>query len=247
MISSIQRWKSDRTLAHVVPLIAFQVIGVLTMTGTNNPAMPWYVRAPEQWVYPLQAMVGAAMLWWWRAQYRFDRPRAGSLVLAVAAGLAGSAWWILPCEIFHRVGFTEASAGALKFLGVQARVTGFDPADAPWPLVALVLRVFRMVVVVAILEEVFWRGFLMRWLVDPDRPVWSIPFGSHHWRALLGSVVAVTLVHQPADYPAAAIWGVLLYFVAVRTRSLVACVTAHAVANLVLGIYVMRSGHYGFW
>jgi hypothetical protein len=242
-----QRWKSDRTLAHIVPLVAFQLLQLLTMTGTNNPAMPWHVRAPEQWVYPLQALVCAAMVWWWWPHYRFDRPRAGAIGLAVAAGLAGIALWILPCEIFHRCGFTESSAGALKFLGVQARMNGFDPADAPWPLVAVVLRFFRMVLVVAIIEEVFWRGFLMRWLVDPDRPVWSIPFGTHHWRAMLGTVVAVALVHQPADYAAALAWGVLLYLVAVRTRSLAACVIAHAVANLVLGVHVMQSGRYGFW
>lgn len=247
MPTRIQRLRSDRTVAHIAPLVVFQVLQLLMLAGTNNPSLPWYVRAPEQWVYPLQAVVCGALAWWWRAQYRLDKPGVAGVLTAVAAGLAGIALWILPCEVFHRGGFTGESAGFLKYFGVQERASGFDPAESPWPMLAVALRFFRMVVVVAIIEEVFWRGFLMRWLVDPDRPVWSIPFGSHHWRALLGTVAVVTLVHQPADYAAAAIWGVLLYLVAVRTRSLSACILTHAVANLVLGIYVMQTGHYGFW
>ena len=64
---------------------------------------------------------------------------------------------------------------------------------------------------------------------------------------LLGSVGGVVLVHQPADYAAALVWGLLLYGLAVRTKSLTACIFAHGVANLVLGIYVLYSGHRGFW
>jgi len=43
------------------------------------------------------------------------------------------------------------------------------------------------------------------------------------------------------------IWASLIYWLAVRTRSLFACVMAHAVANAVLGSYVLQTGYYGFW
>lgn len=246
-VSLLARWRADRTIAHIAPLVIFQIIMLLVQTGKNNPVYPWYVRAPEQWVYPLQTIVcGTLILWWWK-QYQFRWPDFGQVLVAVVVGLAGIALWILPCEVFYRGGFTAESAGALKFLGVQERELGFDPSDAPCPIAAIILRFLRMVVVVAILEEIFWRGFLMRWLVDMEKPVWSIPFGTHHWRALVGSVAGVVLVHQPADYLAAFFWGLLLYFLAVQTKSLVACIIAHGVANLVLGIYVMQTGRLGFW
>jgi quinoprotein glucose dehydrogenase len=41
--------------------------------------------------------------------------------------------------------------------------------------------------------------------------------------------------------------GALLNVVASRTRSLGACSLAHAVANLLLGLYVLRTGQWGFW
>jgi hypothetical protein len=38
-----------------------------------------------------------------------------------------------------------------------------------------------------------------------------------------------------------------VYFVAVRTKSLAACVVMHAVANLLLGVYVVSTKQWGFW
>jgi membrane protease YdiL (CAAX protease family) len=38
-----------------------------------------------------------------------------------------------------------------------------------------------------------------------------------------------------------------MYFVAVRTKSLGACVFMHAVGNLALGLYVMKTQQWGFW
>lgn len=241
-------WRADRTLAHVAPLVVFMLFLMLPgLVQHKHPDVPWWKYAPEHWIYPAQTLAcGALLVWWWRA-YRFTRPSPGALIFGVVGGLVGIAVWILPCEIFHRGGFTEESAGWLKHLGVQPRLEGFDPEVFPAPWLAVGMRFLRMVVVVALVEEIFWRGFLMRWLVNPDGNPWKVPFGTHHWRALLGTLVGVVLVHQPADYAASAVWALLLYGLAVRTKSLVSCVVAHGVANLVLGIYALQSGHHGFW
>ena len=53
--------------------------------------------------------------------------------------------------------------------------------------------------------------------------------------------------HSRPDWPAALITGLLYNLVAVRTRSLPACVTAHAVTNALLGGYVMYTHQWGFW
>ena len=42
-------------------------------------------------------------------------------------------------------------------------------------------------------------------------------------------------------------WGTLVYFVAVWTRSLLACVVMHAVANFLMGWYALAFGKYGLW
>ena len=57
----------------------------------------------------------------------------------------------------------------------------------------------------------------------------------------------IILIHQPVDYLGALIFGSLMYLVAVRTKSLMACVVMHGVANLLMGLYAMHFGKYGLW
>jgi membrane protease YdiL (CAAX protease family) len=54
-------------------------------------------------------------------------------------------------------------------------------------------------------------------------------------------------VHSVADWPAALLCGVIYNLVAVRTGSLAACIAAHALTNLGLGIYIMSTRQWGFW
>jgi hypothetical protein len=102
-----------------------------------------------------------------------------------------------------------------------------------------------MVVVVPFVEEIFWRGFLLRFLVREDFA--TVPFGTFAWRSFLISIAGFCAVHSMADWPAAIITGALFNLVAYRTRSLAACVLTHAITNLVLAIYILRTGQWGFW
>ncbi len=111
----------------------------------------------------------------------------------------------------------------------------------------MILRFVRLVVVVPLVEEIFWRGFLMRFVIADGRPFWQVPFGKHDWRSFGVTTVAFMLVHQKEDWLGALIFGGLMYFLCVRTKSLAACVGMHAVANLALGLYVMKTGQWGFW
>ena len=67
---SLPRIRQDRTLAYVVPLVAFMLIGggLSLLTGffdgffyehENNP---WWQSYPEHWIYPLQTLLGGGLL-----------------------------------------------------------------------------------------------------------------------------------------------------------------------------------------
>jgi len=243
----LHHWRNNRLVAYVAPLAVFMLL--MTLPGLfeiAHPDVPWYRRAPEQWAYPLQTLVcGLLLLFWW-SQYGWKFLRLRHVFLAAGVGLLGIFIWILPAELHIRFGW-GGSESLLRFFGLQERVGGFDPDDAPLPLLAIVLRMLRLVIIVPLVEEIFWRGFLMRYLVRPDGNYWKVPFGTHHPRAYWVTTLLITAVHQPADWAVAFIWASLIYVLAVRTRSLLACVLAHAVANAVLGIYVLHSGYYGFW
>jgi len=155
----------------------------------------------------------------------------------------------LPGYLFSKMNMDE---GWWKFFGLTAREGGFDPAqlvnaDTSMYWVLVVLRFLRMVVVVAIVEEVFWRGFLMRYLLDKDGDYWQQPFGKFSFKTYSFITFLFMIAHSPSDYFGAFIYGSIAYWVAVRTKSLAACVLMHSVANLLLGCYVMYTGEYGYW
>ena len=49
------------------------------------------------------------------------------------------------------------------------------------------------------------------------------------------------------DWAAAFVWGTLMYCCAIWTRSLLACVVMHGVANFLMGWYALSFGKYGLW
>jgi CAAX prenyl protease-like protein len=170
------------------------------------------------------------LVFYWR---QYDFGKRGGTGLALAAGLVVLGLWIAPQAI----------------LGVGARVDGFDPSvfgegsGLYWMTVAA--RFARLVIIVPLVEEIFWRGFLMRYLIREDFT--SLPVGAFQWKSFAAVAVCFMLVHGMADWPAALLCGVIYNFVAVRTGILGACVLAHGVTNLGLGLYIMTTRQWGFW
>lgn len=221
----------SKTAAYTVPFFVFMG-GLVLVSLVKNPDSPslWLSR-PEFWIYPLQtALCAAALVFYWR---QYDWGKRGGMGLAAAAGVLVLAIWIAP----------------QAFLGADPRLDGFDPsllAESPtlyWLTVAA--RFARLVVIVPLIEEIFWRGFLMRYLVNEDFT--RVPVGAFQWRSFLLVAVFFMFVHSTADWPAALLCGLIYNFVAVRTGSLAACVAAHALTNLGLGLYIMATRQWGFW
>jgi hypothetical protein len=59
--------------------------------------------------------------------------------------------------------------------------------------------------------------------------------------------IVFALSHNRADWAAAVITGMLYNVVAYRTKSLATCVLTHAVTNLLLGLWIMKTAQWGFW
>lgn len=223
---------SRRAVAYALPFVLFMA-GLAALTATGMLGVTAFVGVPLDpmyWIYPIQTAVCASALLWFRGEYDFSGTTAGKLLTGVGVGLLVWGIWIAPQVVFHQA----------------ARTGGFDPhvvpGLTPWMLIA---RFSRLVMVVPLVEEIFWRGFLLRYLVREDFT--SLPFGSCSRFSFWTVVIAFALVHASADWPAAFLTGILLNLLALRTRSLAACVTAHAVANLALGLYICATKQWGFW
>ncbi|OQY18440.1 MAG: CAAX prenyl protease-related protein [Desulfobacteraceae bacterium 4572_35.1] len=128
----------------------------------------------------------------------------------------------------------------------QGELTGFDPewiADSKIRSAMITARLVGAVLVVPIMEEIFWRSFLLRYIINHKFS--KVAIGRFTWFSFIATTVLFGLEHHYvlAGMMAGAIFNLLLY----KTRSIAQCILSHAVANLALGLYVLQSGQWQFW
>ena len=216
--------------AHLLPMAAFVVLLGLA-SGFKHPGASLWIAAPEFWIYPLQTLVCAALLIYFRREYEFHHLRQPFFAIAIA--LFVFLLWI----------------GPQQFLHFPARLAGFNPdtlaAAASLYRASLALRFLRLVIVVPLVEEIFWRAFLLRYLISDA--FGAVPFGTFSWVSFGVVAIAFALSHGMADWPAALVTGALYNLVAYRTKSLTSCLLAHALTNLALGLWIVATKQWGFW
>jgi hypothetical protein len=216
--------------AYALPMLSF--IALLALNGLLKKIdNRFWLSSAEYWIYPLQTILCGGLVFWFRREYQWHRlSRAG---FAIAVAVFVFVLWISP----------------QAFLGFSPRTEGFDPgvfgsqSALYWSTVAF--RFLRLVVVVPLIEEIFWRGFLLRYLIAEDFE--RVSFGSFSWLSFGAVTLLFALSHSKADWVAALLTGALYNLVAYRTKSLSSCILTHAVTNLLLGLWIMQTRQWGFW
>jgi CAAX prenyl protease-like protein len=151
-------------------------------------------------------------------------------------GLALVVPWVILARLQHDAGW---------LLGGTERA-GFDPflwygANSRLAWVYLAVRGLGLVVLVPIIEELFLRGFLMRFVIRED--FWKVPFGTVT-AAAAGACAVWAVAGHPAEAVAAVGWFAMVTGIAAATRKPIDCILAHAATNLALGVYVVASGNW---
>lgn len=219
-----------KLVVYVLPMAVFLAL-LAVVSGLHKIDNSLWLSRCEYWIYPLQTIVCAILIVvFWRL-YSLLRPRRALLGLMI--GAAVFVLWVSP----------------QMFFGFAQRLEGFNPnvfgSSSPlyWPTV--LFRFLRLVIVVPLVEEIFWRGFLLRYLIDEKFE--TVPFGKFSWLSFWVVAGAFAFSHSSADWPAALATGMLYNAVAYWTKSLSTCVITHATTNLLLGLWIMRTGQWGFW
>ena len=234
MTNPVQTAERQSLPAYAAPFVVF-MLGLALVSAVQSfapaDASALWLAEPKYWVYPLQTIVcGILLVWFWR---HYEWGKKWHVVAGILAGLFVLALWISPQWIFR----------------AAPRTDGFNPetfADNPallWSTVAL--RFLRLVIVVPLLEEIFWRGFLMRYFIKEDFT--KVPFGEFSPIAFSVVTLMFGLAHWGPDFLPAIATCLIYNLVAVKTKSLACCVIAHAVTNLGLGLYIMQTKQWGFW
>ncbi|MBL8328956.1 MAG: CAAX prenyl protease-related protein [Rubrivivax sp.] len=216
--------------AYIAPFILFMLLLALRGAAPQDGSWGFDVR----WLYAVQTLlVGGLLMLLWRHYgelFAQNLPSARELLLAVALGVGVFVLWIHLDAPWMLLG--EPAAGFVPLDGQGQLI---------WALVAF--RLLGAAVVVPVMEELFWRSFLMRWI---DRPVFeSVDPQSVSLKAIVLSTFVFTLAHT--QWLAAIIAGLAYALIYRFTGKLWTAVIAHAVTNGLLGWWVLRTGQWQFW
>jgi exosortase E/protease (VPEID-CTERM system) len=208
---------SNATAAYLMPLLAILAAGVLTKAMSSD----------FEFLYPLRVIAGLWMLlryrgslatldwhWSWRG------PLGGALVFLL---WMGAAHWSIP-----------AAAMPEKLAGLPSSLRGI------W----IMSRLTGGILVVPIAEEIAYRGYLMRRLINADFE--TVPFQSVRWPALTATAVLFGVVHGALWLPGI-IAGLVFGWLVVRRGLIGEAVVAHATSNALIAAAVLGWSQWQLW
>jgi CAAX prenyl protease-like protein len=218
-----------RALPRIIPFAIF--IAFIALAGVLDNVALALGMDPRWWYAVRVAIVAALLAWFWR-QYGELHGIAGVGVthwaLAVATGAAIFVLWI------------NLDVGPLTL----GKAPGFDPRNdgvIDWGLA--LTRLAGATLVVPLMEELFWRSLVMRWV---HRPAFlSVAPADVGWKALALSSVPFALEHHL--WFAGLLAGVAYGWLYIRAGNLWVPVVAHTITNGLLGIWVLHMGRWEFW
>lgn len=224
--------KSKSWLPYVAPMAIYMAF----LFGQSN--------ANLLWVYPAKTIAVAAALWFYRKEYEELRspmigkesasaggaPALQSWIFAVVVGVVAIAIWV----------------GIDSFYPKLGHAAPFDPTvitSVAQRNLFFVFRVVGAVIIVPVMEELFWRAFLIRWLVNENFK--AVPVGTFTWLSFAVTVGLFGAEHS--EWLAGLICGVLYNWLYYKRKDVFSCVVAHAVSNAALAAWVLSRGDWKFW
>jgi uncharacterized protein len=240
----LTHWRKSPTLVRVVPFILF----LLLTFGQGQ-----FGEGSRYWVYLAKTLVGAALIWavypWiseMRWKFSWEALVAGVAVFALWVGLDG----LYPsldalikkvlCPVLGPLGFGDWCS---KPATAPSPWNPHQLYAAPMAWVFAVARLLGSTLVVPPLEEVFYRSFLYRYLAKPEFE--KLPLGHFAWGPFLITALIFGFAHY--EWLPGILCGLIYQALVVRHQRLGDAMTAHAITNLLLGLWVITRGAWHFW
>src|SRR5436190_905173 len=221
-------------LAYMLPMAAFLAFIWVGTLGPDAPGGNGKVLYP--WAYAARAVVVGVMLYLFRHTY--TKIRWNHWWLGLIVGVVGFFQWV-PMQLWLQRNFAffkpdEKAFNPETFFTTPALLYAF-----------IAIRFIGAVIVVPIMEELFWRDFAWRSIVAPN-DFKLARVGEWDPKAFVIVPLIFCVVHGNW-WLTAIVWALLIGWLLVYTKSLGACIIAHATTNLLLGGYVLYSKQWSLW
>jgi len=205
--------------AYCLPLLV--TIGCAMLTGLFAAGIDWF--------YAMRVLGACLVLWLYRREYRSLVALDRAFLPYLNGALVFVFWFALTRGAGPEAGST-----------LLADLTGADPRlRAAW----LGFRVVGSVILIPIVEELAFRGFLQRRLIAADFS--EVPQQRFSWLSLVGSAIAFGGLHQA--WIAGTMAGLAYSLATYRRGRLTDAVLAHATTNALIAIAVLGFGQWWLW
>ncbi len=205
-----------------MPFVVFVVLTALQ--GQFGPSSAY-------WLYLAKTAVGAWMIWSIRDTVLEMRWTISWE--AVAAGVAVFVLWVGIDGFYPKLSKPGTAWNPFDQFG--------NGSALAWLFVAV--RVVGSSLIVPPLEEVFFRSFLYRYLISPE--FLAVPLARVHRTSFV--LVALIFGFEHNEWLAGILCGVVYQWLVCRKGRLGDAITAHAITNFLLGLWVLWRGAWNFW
>ncbi len=218
---------TQQSLAYVAPFLTFIVL----------LAAQRYLGFLGVWEYAVRGAIVVAVIWAFSRKVLDFRVRHVGASLGIGVGVF--LLWIAPDTIFpgwrqHWL-FTNSMMGEVRISLSEEQLSS--------PLL-LFFRTLSAALLVPVLEELFWRGWLMRWLIKNDFE--QVPLGTYETQSFWIVAALFALEHGPY-WEVGLVAGLIYNWWMVRTKSLGDLIFVHGVTNLALSAFVIATKKWQFW
>ena len=230
MFNRILKLRSDPVLARAIPFLLF-----IAFLMAGSWIAPWtkpYGISADELAIARGVIVALVLAWFWKSYVELHHPGPASLVqwlLAAGAGLIVFWAWI-----------------ELGQAGAEGKHSGqFVPllADGSldWP--KALLRLAGLALVVPIMEELFWRSLVLRWIDRHD--FLTLPPRQVGLGAFIFATALFALEHD--QWLAGAVAGIIYSGLYMWSGNLWVPILSHVVTNAALGIWILNTSNWHYW
>jgi CAAX prenyl protease-like protein len=220
-------------LARVLPFVLFVLLTY--GQGKFGPDSPY-------WLYLFKTLVGIWLIFEMRPfisemrwSFSAEAVVVGIAVFVIWVGISGD--WTTQSSLWSKLGLTHSSTATAPGWNPEA---SFGPALA-WFFIAV--RILGSALVVPPIEEAFYRSFLYRYFASPN--FMSVALNKFLPIPFLSTAAVFGISHN--EWLAGIICGAAYQWLVIRKNRLGDAMTAHAITNFLLGVWVVWRHAWNFW